>query len=210
MNRRDTILIAVLINMGLLVVLFVGALKPRSALDVSSEQKVATLKEESKQRKTEIPPQVAIDQVDHILSQYVEKEVKQSAIPIAQQPAPVLQAPPIVVESPKLKEIIVKQGDVLDKIARTHHTTVEEILRINHLTDTSLQIGQIIYLPASTASALESLKTKEMKYYTVKNGDNPWTIAIKNKIKVEDLLKLNGLDEAKAKKLKPGDQLRIQ
>ncbi len=44
----------------------------------------------------------------------------------------------------------------------------------------------------------------------MKKGDSPWTIAVKNQMKVEDLLKLNNLNEAQAKRLKPGDQLRIQ
>lgn len=53
-------------------------------------------------------------------------------------------------------------------------------------------------------------KESSFKYYTVKNGDNPWTIAVKNHMKVDELLKLNHLDADKAKRLKPGDQLRIQ
>ncbi|NGX46548.1 MAG: hypothetical protein K940chlam2_01740, partial [Chlamydiae bacterium] len=45
---------------------------------------------------------------------------------------------------------------------------------------------------------------------TVVSGDNPWTIAVKNRIKVDQLLKLNGLNEEKARCLKPGDRLRIR
>jgi hypothetical protein len=33
---------------------------------------------------------------------------------------------------------------------------------------------------------------------------------MKNQMKVDELLRLNNLDEEKAKRLKPGDQLRIQ
>jgi LysM repeat protein len=47
-------------------------------------------------------------------------------------------------------------------------------------------------------------------YYTVKVGDNPWMIAMKHHLKLEELLKLNGLNEEKARKLKPGDRLRIK
>lgn len=211
MSRRDTILIAVLINMGLLVILFVGALQPKSVITTLPQGTGLAKKEEAVRQKIETSPAPsvsAIDQVDHILSQYVEKEAKRALLP-SPQPAPPPPTP-AVIETQKLKEIIVKQGDVLEKIAKAHHTSVEEILRVNKLNDTSLQIGQILYLPDSNESPVKLIPTKEAKYYTVKNGDNPWTIAIKNKIKVEDLLHLNGLDEAKAKKLKPGDQLRIQ
>jgi len=47
-------------------------------------------------------------------------------------------------------------------------------------------------------------------YYTVKVGDNPWTIAMKHHMKVEELLRINSLNEEKARKLKPGDRLRIR
>ena len=53
-------------------------------------------------------------------------------------------------------------------------------------------------------------KIETAKYYTVKPGDNPWTIAMKHHIKVDDLLKMNDLDNHKAKKLRPGDKLKIR
>ena len=46
-------------------------------------------------------------------------------------------------------------------------------------------------------------------FYIVKPGDNPWTISMKHRMKVEDLLRLNNLDDKKAKRLRPGDKLRI-
>jgi LysM repeat protein len=57
-------------------------------------------------------------------------------------------------------------------------------------------------VPEKTASAPD--------YYTVKVGDNPWTIAMKHHMKVEELLRINSLNEEKARKLKPGDRLRIR
>ncbi|ETR79672.1 Membrane-bound lytic murein transglycosylase D precursor [Chlamydia pneumoniae B21] len=47
-------------------------------------------------------------------------------------------------------------------------------------------------------------------YYIVQEGDSPWTIALRNHIRLDDLLKMNDLDEYKARRLKPGDQLRIR
>ena len=49
-----------------------------------------------------------------------------------------------------------------------------------------------------------------LRTYTVQQGDNPWTIAKKCKISVETLLRLNHLDEVKAKNLKIGQILIIQ
>jgi LysM repeat protein len=48
------------------------------------------------------------------------------------------------------------------------------------------------------------------EWYTMKSGDNPWKVAKTQKIKFDDLLKLNGLNEERARNLKPGDQIRIR
>lgn len=47
-------------------------------------------------------------------------------------------------------------------------------------------------------------------FYTVKPGDNPWKIAKKFHLSFEKLLQLNHLDEAKARNLKVGQQLKIK
>lgn len=86
-------------------------------------------------------------------------------------------------------------------------------MRTNRLSSTQLKIGQVLKIPAKNkggASSSTVANSGESKFYVVKNGDNPWTIAVKNHMKVDELLKLNGLDEEKARKLKPGDQLRIR
>jgi len=217
MNRKDTILVAVLINMALLVVMFVGAVKPATTID-----SVQPKKEGSAHLLAKVAPEKkpSIDQVDQILSKYVETPVKEET-PVASvevsQLATSTSFPELqeVNESKRqYKEVIVKQGDVLEKIARNHHTTVDEVMRINKMSSTRLQIGQILYIPIHTASDIAAVGSNVMegqtKYYVVKNGDNPWTIAIKNGIKVEELLRLNGINEEKAKKLKPGDRLRIK
>ena len=96
-------------------------------------------------------------------------------------------------------------------------------MKVNKLTNTQLRIGQSLKIPNKTMTKAETstiaysepavtnpVSTDGAKYYTVKKGDSPWTIAIKNHIKVEDLLKLNSMSEDQARRLKPGDQLRIQ
>ncbi|MBI3211945.1 MAG: LysM peptidoglycan-binding domain-containing protein, partial [Simkania negevensis] len=80
------------------------------------------------------------------------------------------------------------------------------------LTNTRLQIGQVLLIPAPAQKKEKEEQGKEQQgeYYTVKAGDNPWTIAHKNALPIEELLRLNGMDEEKAKRLKPGDRLRIK
>lgn len=48
------------------------------------------------------------------------------------------------------------------------------------------------------------------EWYTIKQGDNPWKIAKSEKIDYDDILKLNQMNETKAKNLKPGDRIRIR
>ena len=219
MSRKDTILIAVLINMALLVVMFIVALKPADKLALASlqSQQVADVKAQLKSSESEI----SIDQVDEILSKYVEKEIITTPPPekeVKSTPIETIMNPSVLAPVEKevkrqYKEVIVKQGDVLEKIARNHHTTVTEIMRINKMNSTRLQIGQILYVPTtgfSGSSDSHFRSEPDSKYYIVKNGDNPWTIAIKNGIKVEELLRLNNLNDEKAKRLKPGDRLRIK
>ncbi len=156
MSRRETVLIAVFINMCILILLFLGALKPKDVNEIV-QQKVTALAESKKKNESINMKESSIDQVDNILSQYINHE-KSAA------------------EEKKNKEISKPSAPPQPE------------------------------LPPSP----ENKNIKDAKYYIVKHGDNPWTIAVKNKIKVEELLRLNNLDESKAKKLKPGDQLRIK
>ena len=111
-------------------------------------------------------------------------------------------------------KVVVKKGDTLEKIAKTHGSTVKQIIAFNRLPSTFLRIGQVLNIPRGSSKNVStsenSIKAPKDAYYVVKPGDNPWTIAMKHHMKVNDLLKLNHLDEKKAKRLKPGDQLRIR
>lgn len=118
----------------------------------------------------------------------------------------------------RFMEVKVKKGDTLEKIAKENNTSIADIVKINELSNTFLRIGQTLLVPKldmsvnnnlSKAAAKKSL-IGEANYYTVKCGDNPWTIAMKHQLKVDELLKLNNLNSTTAKKLRPGDKLRIK
>jgi len=127
-------------------------------------------------------------------------------------------------------QITVKRGDNLERIARANSTSVEDIKRINRLHTERLAIGQSLKIPvgsqvaesklaankgqsaipAAVAPAAVSSVTVEPEYYTVKSGDNPWKIAKQCHVKMDDLLRLNNLDESKARNMKIGDKIRIR
>jgi LysM repeat protein len=250
MTRRDTIIAAVLVNAGLMIVLFASALKSDSKGEelTTHHARPAEFQVDSVAHKEAAISQG--DEVDQVLKQYAQPvpysaltaqpaenisppaeapqqsfadDLRAITLPeIAAQPVPPATAqpasPPVAASLSTASEYKVKKGDVLEKIARHHHCTVDEIMKLNQLKTTNLRIGQALKIPSSSSgiasiahasSPSPSSTEGPAKYYTVKNGDNPWTIAMKNHMKVEDLLKLNNLDQEKARKLKPGDQLRI-
>lgn len=116
-------------------------------------------------------------------------------------------------------DITVKSGDALEKIARANGTTVAAIKSLNQLKNERLKIGQVLKVPVGTAAAaiyheptfkpVTEPANKEATYYTIKSGDNPWKIAKQFRVKMDDLLRLNNLDEEKARNLKVGDSIRI-
>lgn len=127
----------------------------------------------------------------------------------------------------KLVTITVKKGDSLDKIAKANGTTVKAIKTENQLKTDKLDIGQVLRVPVGSKKskaekvaktekpAKESKDSKlvassDTEYYTIKNGDNPWKIAKKFNIKVSEFLKLNDLDEEKARNLKVGEKVRVK
>ena len=223
MTRRDTIIVAALVNAGLLVVLFVSALKNeegREEVAYKSESIQSSLESSAK---TE-PKRVVGDEIDQVLRQYTATETPSKEIgsvssfveDLSKSKAPA--AMPTAPTEPTEKEHVVEKGDMLEKIARRHKTSVSKIMKLNHLSSTQLKVGQVLKIPAveekvekrAVTQEKTSLDPTSAKYYIVKPGDNPWTIAVKNHIKVEDLLKLNNMNEEKARRLRPGDEIRIQ
>lgn len=250
MSRRDTIIIAVLVNAGLLMVLFATAMRSGK----KEEKEAPTLAEASTLPKETMlqlsnnlplnePPLATLensildaplsapnltDNTSDMLADTLNTAVDEIEIAVPNNVAatvaplpsvatiekPILKAPEVVKEA---ITVTVKKGDVLEKIAKSHQTSVAAIMKTNNLQSTNLKIGQVLKMPSgvlkkegSTAIASANSSSSESVYYTVKEGDNPWLIASRNNVKLDALLKLNSMDEQKAKKLRPGDRLRIR
>lgn len=231
-SRRDTIIIAVLMNTGLLALLFMTAMhfEDDAVIDspeitiVAESQEPIPLVFENKSAHVSVS-QVPTDEVDQALERYASGNATTLSTPsnITEN----IQAQTKAGASDtKYVEIVVKKGDFLEKIARANGTSVEEIKRINRLTNDNLVIGQVlkISVPAvkrensvaknqsTAASKNESIKSPGLDpiYYVVKSGDNPWKIARQFQVKYDDILLLNNLNEETARNLKPGDKIRIK
>lgn len=245
MNRKQTILIAVLVNAGLLVLLFIMALTTGEDLVSPSSLQIVQSPSAPKLEPVQPAKPLFADLSDQTLREPAPIEPKTVPVVIAPEPQaqhplpakvpepasppaalkepaldakqPVASQPALIPDASGIIEIVVKKGDSLDKLAKEHHTSVSELIKINRLPSSFLRVGQLLKVPAqkkapvSSKPAPQNVKEEEtITYYTVKVGDNPWTIAMKHNMKVEELLRLNGLNEEKARKLKPGDRLRTK
>lgn len=239
MSRRDTMIIAVLVNAGLLAVLFMMAINSeddKTNQSVETNQSTVLINPpEPAQTNAFVAENSSGDEVDNALKDFASAPTPQLVSldddgldeELNSEPLP----EKIVVEE-NVKEILgksyieitVKSGDSLDKIARANKTTVSAIKKANKLETEKLKIGQVLRLPLKAAEApiapttvaaakvpeLKAAQPNEMQYYTIKKGDNPWKIAKQFNMKVDDLLKLNALNEEKARNLKVGDKIRVK
>ncbi len=83
---------------------------------------------------------------------------------------------------------IVKSGDTLYSIAKRYDTTVDEIVKLNNLSSKVLSIGQQLRIPINVDTS-----NTDYVLYTVKVGDNLYSIAKNNGVTVDQIMKLNNL-----------------
>lgn len=116
----------------------------------------------------------------------------------------------------------VKSGEVLGVIAEKYKVRVTQIREWNNLRGSRIYVGQSLKIytsrkypsttPAHTskpAPAQKLVTNGKYQYYTVRSGDNLWTIARKYPgVSLEDIQKLN--PELQPKGLKPGMKIRIK
>lgn len=94
----------------------------------------------------------------------------------------------------------VMPGDSLYSIARNNNVTTQELITLNNLATTKLSIGQQLKIPITTTT------TPSYITYTVKSGDNLYSIAEKYNTTVQKLMSYNNL---KSNLLSLGQVIRI-
>lgn len=87
----------------------------------------------------------------------------------------------------------VVKGDSLYTISKKFGLTVDELMKYNNLSSTSLRIGQILKIPSTPDDGGGIIITPIYENYTVKKGDSLYTIAKKFNTTVEQIRKDNNL-----------------
>ena len=96
---------------------------------------------------------------------------------------------------------IVQRGDTLYSIANKFNITIQELKRINNLSTDILAIGQQLLI--SNKALEDSINTE---IYVVQKGDSLWSISQAFSTTVDELIKLNNLNNIN---LQIGDQLLV-
>ncbi|MDD4971460.1 MAG: LysM peptidoglycan-binding domain-containing protein [Paludibacter sp.] len=114
----------------------------------------------------------------------------------------------------------VKKGENLGSIAKNNNTTVEELKRINNLSDSKIHQGQVLKInngvePAAQHSIAEkSDKKKDAKIeskekevtHKIKKGESLISIAKDNNMSVDELKRINNINDSK---IKSGQELKL-
>ena len=108
----------------------------------------------------------------------------------------------------------VKRGDTLKNIANVYGVSEKNLMKWNRLTKKKLKSGQVLPVNApvkntvgKTAKVSVAKAAVKSKRYEVRRGDSLSSIAEKFQIKVNDLVRWNGLGH---NRLKPGQTLTVR
>jgi len=174
-----------------------------------------------------LTPNPSSPNTDLLKSEIPKSEIRNTDIPNPSAPITDLLKPESPKTQPPKTEIhTVKSGDTLWKIARKNDTHVKDIIELNKLKGNKLKLGQKLIIPSGLDSSKQliakspnnssltpnpsSLKPEfrvpSIETYTVKSGDNLWTIAKKYDIRVKNITAANNL---RNNKIKIGQKLII-
>lgn len=110
---------------------------------------------------------------------------------------------------------IVLKGETLYGIARKYNTTPSELTRINHLTGTSVRVGDTLYLKEHTETGqkttapqnVSETRNYDTTWHVVKTGEDLYAISNQYQVSIIDLININKLE---VYDLDPGKKLIVQ
>lgn len=115
-------------------------------------------------------------------------------------------------KKPTMVTYKVRPGDNLSVIAARSNTTVSQIMKDSHLSSTTIHPGQTIkvrYTPKGYKAPKGGSGSGSGKTHTVTSGQTLSGIAAKYGVTTSSLMKANGLSAADARKIRPGQKLKI-
>ena len=118
----------------------------------------------------------------------------------------------------------VREGDVIGGVAMKFGVRLSDLKYWNGMTRNLIRVGQklVVYVPKGEVEKYrglasggmvkeEPLKEGEYFYYTIREGENLWTIAKKFEgVTNGDLMRWNGLSERAVRRLKPGQKIKVK
>lgn len=106
----------------------------------------------------------------------------------------------------KTRNITVKRGDTLSKLAIQYKTTINEIVELNNIKNRNMiYVGEILKVPYSTQ---EQKGETNHVIYTIKRGDTLTKIAKEFKTTVKEIVRLNNIKNSNI--IYAGETLRIE
>jgi len=109
----------------------------------------------------------------------------------------------------------IKSGDTLGAIARKFGTRVDVLQRANSLNGSRIIAGESLLVPRGEVSDFSppNIKNNDVSKiappsYTVRRGDNLWSIARRYNLYSADIVRLNNLSDGEI--LQPGQRLLLR
>ncbi len=101
----------------------------------------------------------------------------------------------------------VRRGDSLSVIAMRNKVSVRDLQKWNNISDPrKLRAGQTLTLFHSAAPSAVTTSSGTSRH-TVRRGDSLWSISKRYKVKVNDLMRWNGL--SKNSVIQPGQSIKV-
>lgn len=187
MTRKDTILVAVVINAGLLAILFATAVIYDEDTNDNSIKSDLVLNQNDVKS-----PSLPVAQTI--------KEEQNQAIALAEE----------ISEPTKSIDTLPMVEAKLEPITESKESAEPPIVQNKKEITPPATKTQLTPKKEKKEEPVKIQKKDDTIYHVVKSGDNPWKIAKQYGVKYDDILRLNNLNEEKARNLKIGDKIRVK